>query len=867
MSVPAALRNLFNPLFDMFAPKEQESYQPTPLRAMREITQTESFRAILPHCAYDATAGLFVLDTGERDPKGRSEALGMVIELTPQTGATEEMINVLAPIIASAPGGTSMQYSLYGGSRIIDRMKCFALLRDTDAPDDEAQSDADRRSNGIFRAMARKRIDYYMRGACQRLIPHIPMLVRDFRLILSISFNCDPRDVKAIDDLVRMRDGIHATLKAASFDCWNWNATDLINWCYELTNPNKLLTRSAHYKKSYDSGRLIRHQIVDQDTVCTPTDDGKSLRYGLPGESSEVHSRLYSVTGYPADFPLWAMGNLIGDYYHSQLGYPCPFVITMGIQVLDHADHKNIAQIKGARATTNASSPMARFLPEMQDKKRDWDTVNRSYAKGMGEVDMYHQVLLMAPPGEIEAAETAARSIWRARGFGLVPMQYMQVPGILTSLPLGYTPTMQRFYKRKGLSCRKTSLNAVNLAPMIAEWKGTSTPVIPFIGRRGQLMSIDLFDNRGGNYNFSCAASSGSGKSMLANEIASSYLGVGAKVFIIDVGRSYEKICRRYGGEYIEFVKSADFTICVNPFDNIVDIHEDMDMIKPMVAQMASPSGTLTDHDRSLIEIAINNVWENKKNEMEITDIADALKSSRDRDARKLGDQLFPYTRDGMYGMYFTGRSNVDFSKDLVVLELEELGSKKDLQSVVLFIMMFRITQSMYHDRRDRKKICIIDEAWDLMDGANSGKFIEVGYRRARKYGGAFGTLTQSVMDYYKNAASQAALENSDWLFLLKQKKESIEQLDRGGKLKLDEATKRILLSVKTEQGLYSEIFINSPMGSGIGRLIVDPFTLLAYSTDPTDWNAIQAYRDKGIGVTDAINAVLMDRAHHAGGA
>lgn len=858
MNMNAALRSLFAPFLEAFNATEDEPYQPTPLRAMREITKTESFRAILPHCAYDNVAGLFVLDTGERDPKGHRDALGMVIELTPQTGATEEMINVLAPIIAGAPGGTSMQYSLYGGSRIIDRLKTYALLRD--GGDADEATDTERRSKQIFRAMARSRIEFYLNGTAKRLIPHMPVLVRDFRLVLSITRNCDARDVKVIEELVRMRDGIHATLKSANFDCWNWTPTELINWCYELTNPNKLLTRSAHYKKTYDAGRLIRHQIVDQDTVCTPTSDGKSLRYGLPGEASEVHSRLYSVTGYPADFPLWAMGNLIGDFYQSQLGYPCPFVITMGIRVLDPANHKNIAQIKGARATTNASSPMARFLPEMQEKKRDWDTVNRSYAAGMGEVDMYHQLLLLAAPDEIDAAENAARSIWRARSFTLVPMQYMQVPGILTSLPLGYTPTMQKFYRSKGLSCRKTSMNGVNLAPMIAEWKGTATPVINLIGRRGQMMSLDLFDNKGGNYNFSTAAASGSGKSVMANEIATGYLGVGAKVFIIDVGRSYEKICLRYGGEYIRFVKRGEFRICVNPFDNIIDILEDMEMIKPLVAQMASPSGTLTDHDRSLIEIAIVSVWNAKGSTMEITDVAEALKQSKDRDARKLGDQLFPYTREGMYGMYFTGRSNVDFSKDLVVLELEELNSKKDLQSVVLFIMMFRITQTMYHEGRDRKKICIIDEAWDLMDGANSGKFIEVGYRRARKYGGAFGTLTQSVMDYYKNPASQAALENSDWLFLLKQKKESIEQLDRGGKLKLDEATKRLLLSLRTEQGVYSEIYVSSPMGSGVGRLIVDPFTLLAYSTEPNDWNAIQRYRDSGMNVTDAINAVLKDR-------
>lgn len=862
MSLSAAFRNILTPFFGLSGQDEQDAYEPTPLRAMREITNVESFGALLPYCAYHEVEGLFVLDTGERNPKNKAEALGMAIEILPQTGATVEMINVLAPIVAGAPGGTLMQFSLYGSSRIIDKMKMAALLRQAGL---EQSDDAEKRSDSIYRVMSRRRTDFYLRGTQKRLIPHMPFLIRDFRIVLTIARACDPRDAKVIDELVRMRDGVHATLKAANFDCWNWGPTELLNWCYELTNPNKQLSRTAHYKKSYDSGRLLRQQVVDRDTVCRPTDDGRSLRYGLPGQASEVHSRLYSVSGYPKDFPLWGMGNLIGDFYQGQLGYPCPFVITMGIRVLDQADHKNIAQMKGARATTNASSPMARFMPEFQDKKRDWDIVNKSYASGMGEVDMYHQVLLMAPPDEIDAAETAARSIWRSRGFNLVSQQYTQVPGILASLPLGFTPTMHRFYKRTGLTCRKTTLNAVNLAPLIGEWKGTPTPVLNLIGRRGQLMGLDLFDNKGGNYNFSVAASSGSGKSVLANEIASGYLGVGAKVFIIDVGRSYEKICRRYNGEYIEFIKRDDFQICVNPFDNIVDITEDMEMVKPVVAQMASPSGTLTDHDRSLLEIAIAAKWAEKGNRMTVTDVAAWLKDSEDPVAQRLGDQLFPYTVDGMYGRFFEGKSNVNFENDLVVLELEELNSKKDLQSVILFIMMFRITQAMYHESRARKKVCIIDEAWDLMDGSNSGKFIEVGYRRARKYGGAFGTLTQSVEDYYKNSASQAALDNSDWLFLLKQKKESIEQLDRGGKLKLDEGTKRILSSVKTEQGLYSEIYVNSPMGSGIGRLLVDPFTLLAYSTDPNDWNAIQQYRDRGMSVTDAINAVLDDRSQRLG--
>jgi conjugal transfer ATP-binding protein TraC len=42
---------------------------------------------------------------------------------------------------------------------------------------------------------------------------------------------------------------------------------------------------------------------------------------------------------------------------------------------------------------------------------------------------------------------------------------------------------------------RKTMGNAIHLAPLIAEWRGTGTPTMLFGGRRGQLMTLDLYDN------------------------------------------------------------------------------------------------------------------------------------------------------------------------------------------------------------------------------------------------------------------------------------------------------------------------------------------------------------------------------------
>ncbi|MCL4780796.1 MAG: type IV secretion system protein TraC, partial [Gammaproteobacteria bacterium] len=161
---------------------------------------------------------------------------------------------------------------------------------------------------------------------------------------------------------------------------------------------------------------------------------------------------------------------------------------------------------------------------------------------------------------------------------------------------------------------------------------------------------------------------------------------------------------------------------------------------------------------------------------------------------------------------------------------------------------------------RDRKKIVIIDEAWDLLSGGATAEFIEAGYRRARKYKGAFMSATQGVDDYYRNPAAKAALDNSDWMFLLRQKPESIEMMDKLGQLTMDDAMKRLLLSLRTEHGAYSEVFIHSPAGNGIGRLIVDPYSLLLFSSRAEDFNAINAKRAAGMDVSTAIDAVLRDR-------
>jgi conjugal transfer ATP-binding protein TraC len=287
------------------------------------------------------------------------------------------------------------------------------------------------------------------------------------------------------------------------------------------------------------------------------------------------------------------------------------------------------------------------------------------------------------------------------------------------------------------------------------------------------------------------------------------------------------------------------------------DIADDIKMIRDVLCTAINPNG-LTNLEVTYVGMIINKVWAEKGRKACFDDVYQELLKHEEVLVRNLGIQLEPYSKGGTYSRYFNGEANVDFNNQFVVLELEELNMRPDLRNVIFSILMQRISQEMYLGNKKQLKICGIDEGWDLLrGGSRTQEFIETGYRRARKYNGAFITITQRIQDYYANEGATACLTNSDWQFMLKQKEESIDQLKDDKKLSLSEWQMELIKTVKTRKGIYSDIFIKA---NGIGtpvRLVVDPYSNLVYTTDPKDFQLIEDFKSSGYETHEAISKVL----------
>jgi conjugal transfer ATP-binding protein TraC len=577
----------------------------------------------------------------------------------------------------------------------------------------------------------------------------------------------------------------------------------------------------------------------------------------------EAAFKSFIVSDTPTEWSP-AMHTLIGDPLRDNYRLNFPFFLHYGVHFPKQDQAEKKFNIRSRMIESQGrSSYLLRMIPELVSEMQECDRIRRELAQGAKFVWTQLSCGFWTHKQSSAEAEQSLKNLFKANQFELSENRYIHLPHLISILPTCWGETAPDL-KRMDLLKTTLSTECPLFIPIQGEWMGTHTPGMLFTGRRGQLMNWNPFDNQAGNYNTVISGRSGTGKSVFMQDMLLNGLRMGVRVFILDVGRSYKKLCELVSGQSIEFAKGSP--ICINPFTKlrIYDQEEKeaaFSALKSIISCMAS-TGSEEKHEGSLIELALSKVWEQKGSTATMTDVSSALRAMEDEKARKLGVMLTPYTKDGVYAKYFEGENNVDFKNALVLIELEELKGKKDLQAVILQMFIMNIaSQAFLGDRKTPFYICI-DEAWDLLRAPQTGEFIETLARRLRKYRGALIVGTQGVEDFFSTPGSKAAFENSDWMCFLPQKKGSIQALAESGKLQRNPGLVQAIESLVIQHGQFSEILIcDANSNYSIARLRLDPFSNLLYSTQPNDYTRIKDRMDKGMTVSQAIQSLIDQEA------
>jgi conjugal transfer ATP-binding protein TraC len=255
---------------------------------------------------------------------------------------------------------------------------------------------------------------------------------------------------------------------------------------------------------------------------------------------------------------------ILGIYLLIPKRIGCPFVYSFMIRILKQTDEGLKIQLRSRTALQRAKQ-MAASSQAAIEEAHFWRGIVAQSEKKERIVECAFQITLYCKKENADVEEANLTNVFQ-QGDKIWQLQkntFLHFPSLLAHLPLAQSHHLFNDLKSLNLTYKMWAENAANLFPMLGEIKGHSSKRLMVGQRRGQILFWDPFDNNRGNYNVAITGDSGSGKSVMMQELASSIVGTGGRAFIVDVGKSYQKLCQLLDGVFLEFAKINN--ICLKP--------------------------------------------------------------------------------------------------------------------------------------------------------------------------------------------------------------------------------------------------------------------------------------------------------------
>lgn len=811
---------------------------------LERLNRRSKFSDYLPWQIFDGDEQAFICS---------DNADGYIWECVPTAFASNDQIKALESLLRyNFPDGTVIQVISFADPNV-DHILDDYLRRKT-------------RDNDVSQMTAKRNAEHIKKGTRgMDKIKGVP--VRNYRLFFTIK-STEPLDKNAIVT-------IEETLLTANLGPVRWNASDLMVFTRRLFNGFH-----TPAKPKYDRSLSLSKQIIDADQCVDfrdiPSDIGPHkaacLTFKGIGDSGEDGQNIATIDQLKANKMFGGYSGPIEDT--TQI--TCPYLYTINIIIEDKTNSlKTNATVTGSQRIAGA---VAKSLSR-RVKENDW-----VLDKVAGNERFYNVIPVLWLFGDREdekesqdlVASNQARVIRLWDNNAAIQAQretFLSTSLFLSALPLGFYNVNNNI----DVINRHFIWPADAIArflPIQGDFRGSNNPVSIMIGRKGQIQGVDFFDKRANAHNFLVSAQTGAGKSFILNTILGDYYGAGAKLRLLDTGYSYKKLVQSHKGRFLDFGKECP---CINSLDFEAPDEEDRDRALDMAIQVHgemaySMSGdSVSEIEWQLLKDAC--YWAYFKGHQEdgtkavynylkdypamaedknvLPDIIDA--------AKRLAFLLKDFC--GRYGQFFVGKNQFNIaSDDFVVVELEKLKARPELFSVAIMQCMNLITSDMYLSDRKDPRFILFEEVASLLkkqgkkDLSRIGAVIDEGYRRARKYRGSVGVVLQALLDLQNfGEVGPVILSNAVFKLLLEGKGRYQAAVDEKI-VNYSGLALELLESVTNNKPSYSEFFLDSPLGQGVGRLCVDKWQYWVATSDGAEAAMFEDLIKQGYNPLDALS-------------
>lgn len=292
----------------------------------------------------------------------------------------------------------------------------------------------------------------------------------------------------------------------------------------------------------------------------------------------------------------------------------------------------------------------------------------------------------------------------------------------------------------------------------------------------------------GNNQNGVILGSPGAGKSFAAKlEMYQTYLNTErSQIFVIDPEREYVVLANRLGGKVFPITPGGN--VHVNPLDLDITRGDNadgdpfaakVDYVIALCERMLGGRTEISGYMKSIIDNTLTELYQPYIESLEkrgitidteicptLKDFYAALQARKEPEARNLASSIQMYCTGTLD--LFAYHTNISTNEKFIVYDISSIGT--NLWELAMQICLNDIWNRMVSNKaRGVRTWFYIDEFYLLLQQPSTAQYLQMVWKRARKWMGTPTGITQNVEDLLRTSEGQTILSTSDFSLILTQ--------------------------------------------------------------------------------------------------